>query len=215
MNMHTDELLALLASQAPEDRGAYLRRVRFALTATLIAAILFIAATIGLRDDLIVAFFSDPNRVFKYGFSFVVMVASGLAWWRSGQPGRSTKGPLMFVALFCGWLLVACVSSIYGQNFDALRTQVMDPTGKLCSITIFGLGIPILYVLMRLNRAMAPVDTRAHGYLTALFSSSIAMFAFSLHCSHDHPLYIAIWYVGAVVLAVAVKGRVAMRRARW
>jgi hypothetical protein len=213
--MHTDELLSLLGSQAPESRGAYLRTVRLSLAGTLMAAILAIAFTLDLRGDLISGFFNNPDRVFKYGFAFVMMVASGLAWWRHGQPGRSITGPLMFVALFCGWLLISCVRSFYMQDFDVLRMQVMDPTGRLCSMVIFGLGIPILFVLMRLNRAMAPVDARVHGYLTALFSSSIAMFAFSLHCAHDHPLYIAIWYGGAVVLAVAIEGRVAMRKAMW
>ncbi|NBX66502.1 MAG: DUF1109 domain-containing protein [Proteobacteria bacterium] len=213
--MHTDELLTLLSSQAPEARGDYLRTVRVVLATTLMVSILVIAVTIGLRTDLVSGFFSDPNRVFKYGFAAVMMVASGLAWWRSGQPGRSTTGPLMFVALFCGWLLILCVSSFYTHDFEVLRTQIMDPKGKLCSMIIFGLGVPILFVLMRLNRALAPVDVRMHGYLTALFSSSIAMFAFSLHCAHDHPLYIALWYAGTVVLAVAVEGRIAMRKARW
>lgn len=212
--MHTDELIALLSNNTQQPRQSYLRQVRLALFLTLLAAIVVVDFTVHLRGDL-GNIFNDFMMFNKYGFTFGMLVASGIAWWRSGQPNRSIQGPLMFIALFLGWQFIMCVQSFFVRDFAVLQAAVMNIDGKLCSMIVLGLSIPITYVLVRLNRALAPLDFKTHGYVTALFASSIAMFAFSLHCSHDEPLYMAVWYVGAVVLSVLVYGRVAARKAVW
>ena len=212
--MQTDELINMMGGNPPDPRHVYLGQVRMILALTLCVAVAVVGLTIGFRADF-ANLFADPETFFKYGFATVMLVASGLAWWRHGQPGRTASGPLMFISLFMGWLLIMCVRSYYTKPFEVLKTAVMESEGIRCAGIIFGLAICILPVLMRLNRRLAPPDAATHGYLSALFASSIGLFAFALHCPHDEPLYVAVWYVGSLIASTVIAGRFAARRASW
>lgn len=213
--MHTDDLVTLLGNNAPASRGDYLRSVRVALAATLIAAVVAVAFTLGLRSDFFGGLFDDPNRVFKYGFMAALVAANGLAWWRHGQPGRSIEGPIMFVLLFAGWLLILCVRSFYVTDFEVLKAAVISKTAFSCIGVTVSLAVAATVVLAKIGRAMAPEDVKSHAYLSALFAGSIGAFAYSLRCPNDQPLYIATWYGLAIAGYAFVAAPVLARKFSW
>lgn len=212
--MRTDELIALLATQTPPPRGVYLRRVALTLLALVAVAVAVVAATLGLRADL-VDLFANGNRAFKYAFTTTLLLASGLAWWRDGKGARGGTGPLMFVLLVCGWLLILSVKSAFLTDPAVLKATLFNRTAFYCVGVTSALALGASLILARLGRAMMPQDARTHGYLGALFAISIGLFAYALHCPADEPLYIATWYGLAVTAFTAAAGPVLARRAVW
>ncbi|MBU6235836.1 MAG: DUF1109 family protein [Alphaproteobacteria bacterium] len=212
--MHTDELINMLGSNPPEARGAFLRTARTAVFAMVIGAILAVAVTMGLRHDL-ANMLDDPHRVFKYGFLSILLIANGLAWWRCGQPGRNIEGPVMFVMLFSGWLLIMCVRAFYVTDMHVLVLQVMDKSAIYCVGVTTLIAAVVSVVLLHFGRGMAPPAGNTYGYVTALFAASIGAFAYGLHCPHDTPLYLATWYGMAITGFAAIAGPFLAKKLSW
>lgn len=212
--MRTDELVTLLGTHPPAPRSVFLKHLGGTLLLTLLFAVLSVAFGLGIRPDFNVLL-DDPERVFKYGFLTMLVVANGVAWWRAGQPGKSIEGPVMFVMLFSGWLFILCARSFFVKDMPVLQAEVMNDGALWCVGVTLALAAVVSIVLMRIGKAMAPVDTKAYGYLTALFAASIGAFAFSLHCQQDTPLYLATWYGMAIAGFAALAGPLLAKKMRW
>ncbi len=145
---------------------------------------------------------------------------NGLAWWKGGSFAVLAIAMLCFVQSYSrpvpkqtamGWVLVALAVGLFGAgaygpltagdffslSSDALRngTAAID-----CFVSVM-IGSLLAYaVLWRVwLRRAAPLSSRGFAFISAVACASLAAAVYSLHCPHDNPVYVLVFYGGSVL----------------
>lgn len=212
--MRTDDLICMMAKTPPcscARRKAIIWGTVAALFALLVAAVYF---TLGVRSDIgDVA--SNPAMLFKYTFLTAALVGSGIGWWRSGHPGRCCKLPFYGMIFLGTFLVFDAGHAIYAQGLSAVAPQVFDGTAGLCVLSITFFAAVAAGVLIWVTKCMAPVNACLHACMTAIFASSLGALAYGLHCSHDHPAYLALWYGGTALAFTLAALPIIRKKQSW
>lgn len=114
------------------------------------------------------------------------------------------------VALALGWLIDAGAS-----GGTALLARLDWREGLDCLSSVWLLSLPLVLMfglLMRRGASTQPARSAAAAGLTA---AGFGAFIFSFHCPHDDPLYVTVWYGGAVLAVAAATRLVLPRLTRW
>lgn len=173
-----------------------------------------IAATLGFRADLALIM-QDQHMLFKYAFLGAAVVGSGLAWWYSGHPTRTCRVSsygLIFMAVF---LIAMVVQEFAVEGADQISLELFDYTAVVCAGFVAAFAVLGSYFLTRITGCMAPTNCRLHAFMTGLFATSLGALAYGLHCSHDHPSYLALWYGGTGLVFVLIALPFIMKKQRW
>ena len=181
--------------------------------------ILVLAAVRGLRPDLAEAV---TGAVFwwKSGGLMLVALLAAAAALVSLDP--ATTAPLRASRL---WTIIAVAVPLLlglGWIFDAgdvgqapLLARLDWRAGLDCLVSVVLLSLPpvaAIGLIMRRGAATQPARTaRAAGLSAAAFGA----FVFAFHCPHDDPLYVAVWYGGAVAVAILLARIGLPRLTRW
>jgi hypothetical protein len=214
--MDTHNLITMLSKNAPAPRRTYIHYAGLSLLATLLCAIGLIAYTLGLRSDLL-SLFSNKQQTFKYVFTTVLLLSTGLAWWQHGQIRHSIKTPLATIITVYGALLLMAMASIVkaSGNTQALQTIILNSSAFWCVGVSITIATGISFMLTHLGQSQTPLNAKAHGYFAALFAISASLFAYALHCPFDEPLYIASWYSTAIILFTLIAGPILAKKSVW
>ncbi len=114
------------------------------------------------------------------------------------------------VALGLGWLIDAGAS-----GGAVLLARLAWHDGVECLFNVALLSLPpvlALGVLMRRGASTQPARTALAAGLAA---AGIGAFVFAFHCDHEDPLYIAVWYGGAVLGIASLTRLILPRLVRW
>lgn len=211
--MKTDDLICMMAKAPPCSCAKRNARIWLRIIALFLAYLTLVVVTLGLRPNLS-DIPHDPQMMFKYAYLAAIMVGSGIAWWYSGHPGRTYR--ISFYGLIFMGVFLACaaVHALYVEKAAALP-QVFNYTAFVCAgfITVFAtLGTSVLVCI---SRCMAPTNCRVHAFMTGLFAASIGAFAYAMHCPHDHPAYLALWYGGTALAFTLLSLPVIMKKQDW
>lgn len=205
--MKTDDLIeALAAAQQRQPRAAPWATVWAGLAAGLATALLLMAATLGIRPDLI-ASLTDPVVWLKLGFSALVLLAAGAAAKRLSLPGKGWSGAglvllLVFAAVAC-WALV----DLAGRPVAEWVPCIAGRDWLTCLVAIPLLSLPTMLAAGAAMRRLAPTRLELAGALLGLASGGAAAFAFTLYCQDDAVPFVAVWY-GLALGTSALIGRV-------
>lgn len=113
-------------------------------------------------------------------------------------------------ALALGWLIDAGTS-----GGAALLARLDWREGLACLSSVWLLSLPLVLVFGVLMRRGASTQPHRSAAAAGMAAAGFGAFIFSFHCPHDDPLYVTVWYGGAV-LAVAGAARLALPRlTRW
>jgi hypothetical protein len=93
--------------------------------------------------------------------------------------------------------------------------EVFETEVFLCAAFITGFALAGSFVLMRVTGCMAPTNCRLHAFMTALFATSLGALAYGLHCTHDHPSYLMLWYAGTAVAFTLIMLPLIMKKQAW
>ena len=113
-------------------------------------------------------------------------------------------------ALALGWLIDAGAS-----GGTALLARLDWQNGLDCLLNIALLSLPPVLALGVLMRRGAPTRPGRTALAAGLAAAGFGAFIFAFHCDHDDPLYILVWYAGAVALVAGVARLVLPRLTRW
>jgi hypothetical protein len=212
--MRTDDLICMMAKNPPcscAKRAAIIWGSVAVLFALLVAAVFF---TLGVRTG-IQNVFDDPAMLFKYSFLAAALVGSGIGWWRSGHPGRCCKLPFYGMIGLGTFLVFDAGYALYTQGPANVAPQVFDGSAGMCVISIAVFAAIAAAVLVLVSKCMAPVNACLHACMTAIFASSLGALAYGLHCSHDHPAYLALWYGGTALAFTLIALPIIRKRQSW
>lgn len=210
-----DQLVADLGPVRPRSRG----REALMLAGLIIVEILLFVTLQELRPDMPEAM-ATPAFWWKSGSFAVIAILAAAAMLTSLDPATTTprrlaglwRGLAIFapLALALGWLIDAGAS---GRGNLLARLEWRDGVDCLANIALLTLPLVLAFgVLMRRGAPTQPGRTSAAAGLAA---AGFGAFIFAFHCPHDDPLYVAVWYGGAVLAVTGLARLLMPRLVRW
>ena len=94
-----------------------------------------------------------------------------------------------------------------------LKVAGKNPT--LCLIAIPCLSIAPLIGLLLGQRHGAPASPTLAGALTGLLAGSLGAAVYILRCTDDSPLFVAIWYMTAILIVTGAGGVIGRKLLCW
>jgi hypothetical protein len=175
----------------------------------LAAAVAAIAATKGLRPDLMAG---DPHPMFllRAGALLLLGVVCGSTLLAMANPGVGRLGNGWKIALASALLFpfVALVTAFTGKPLD-----MTSGLQCLAYSTIAGSATAVPMVLWL--RKGAPVSLERAGWLTGLAAGGLGAFAYGLHCPFNSIVYVGFWYSLAVGICAVLGRLIVPRLIRW
>ena len=214
--MATDDRLVdgLAAGLTPVTRRTAARDwTAFAALAAVEVAVY--AGLRGMRPDMPMAM--GLMAFWWKGLSLLVLAVIGIATTigaltpeRSARRGLHRLGIAAAVVIALGWLVDA---GRVGAADLLVRLDWRD--GLACVWSVVVLAAPALAALVILMRRGAPTDLRRTATAAGAAAAAWGGAVFTLRCPHDDPLYIAIWFVVAILGVMAFARLTVPRLIRW
>ncbi len=165
------------------------------------------------RPDMMVAM-HGPMFWWKMASCLVLALTGGvaavLALDPAGAPRRWWTGLAVVGAV--------AVAVLLGTSMDmpeGLAARLDWREGVLCAGLTLAYALPMALLLTWLARRAAPTRPRLVAWAAGLGSAGWGAFAFAWSCWHDDPLYVVIWYGGAVLLCAVLARVLLVRLIRW
>jgi len=211
--MKTDNLIELLAQDAPVRSNLSHMLQQATIAAVLIVAIAFFSE-IGFRPDIDTAM--DTSRfLFKFVITIALAVTGSLVMYRIGKPGV----PLLWWA----WALLVPLALAVGAAVFEL--SVMPPetwaprmighNSRLCLTIIPSLSAGPLACFLLALRHGAPTRPGLAGAVAGLASAGIAATFYAANCNDDSPLFVLLWYPIAISAVTGIGALAGHKLLRW
>jgi hypothetical protein len=214
-DMLIDQLVAGLEPVRPRSRA---REAALLGLLVLLEIPLFLLLS-DLRPDMPQAM-ATPAFWWKSGSFAIVAILAVAAMLISLDPSTTTPRRIAGwwralagfapAALALGWLIDAGAS---GRAALLARLEWRDGLDCLANIAL--LTLPLVLALGLLMRRGAPTQPGRTSAAAGLAAAAAGAVVFALHCPHDDPLYVAVWYGGAVLGVAAIARAVLPRLVRW
>jgi len=181
--------------------------------ALVIAALLFFAA-IGPRPDFALA--AETWR-FLYKFAVTLaLFATGLwALVALARPGMRSRQRLAALLLAPCLLVAAILVEVAAIPTDQLGSRLIGSNAMLCMTFIPLIGIGPLAAFLLALRHGAPDAPSLAGAVAGLVAGGLAATFYAAHCNDDSPLFVAAWYLPAILLLAALGAVSARFVLRW
>jgi hypothetical protein len=183
-----------------------------------VEALLFLSLN-ALRDDMPRALASMAFWWKAGSFGLIALIAAA-AMLVSLDPATSISrrlsglwralGLIAPAALALGWLIDGGVP---GRAMLLARLEWRE--GLDCLANVGLLSLPLALALAVLMRRGAPTRPDRTAAAAGLAAAGFGAFVFAFHCPHDDPLYVAVWYGGAVLAVTGLARAILPRLVRW
>lgn len=211
--MKTDKLIDMLSRGIePTERPNWRGRLALTLLAGLVAAVLVVKFTIGMRPDMDSAM---TPMMLKAAFSAAAAAAILPLAVRLAKPGCPLGWRLIAVLLFAGLSLVAGFVALMGAP-SADRMQAWMGGGfPWCLVMVPILAAPTAAGLVWVMRSLAPTRLTLTGAAIGALSGGVAAMAYAMYCPVDSIAFVTTWYVLAIALCAALGALIGARFLRW
>jgi hypothetical protein len=212
--MRTDDLIRVIAGDVAAPRPAVGIRIAVALAAGGAIAAAWFAAELGVRPDILTAF-QSWRFLLKLA---IILAAFGCTLWvsvRLAEPETTLRevAPALAIApllLAAGLLLELAVVPRAEWGARALGRYWLT-----CLVSIPVLSVAPLVALLIALRAGAPRSPQAAGAVAGALAAALGATLYATHCPDDSPLFVAFWYVLAMLPAPIAGALVGGRALRW
>lgn len=216
---HADPLIDRLVADLGPVRPRRWQMEAALLGGLVLIELLLFVAVIGVRPDMPKAMDAMPFW-WKSGSLALVAVLSVAGVLVSLDPATTTKRQLtplwralavaVPVLLATGWLLDAGAA---GRATLLARLDWRE--GLDCLKNVGLLSLPPVIALGMLMRRGASTQPGRTALAAGLAAAGIGAFVFAFHCNHDDPLYVAVWYGGAMAMVSGLARFLLPRLTRW
>jgi hypothetical protein len=179
-----------------------------------LASVLGIAATYGLRPDIL-AGNVQPIIMVRGGLLLLLGLASLFAVVAAARPGIGQSSTGWRWALAAAALFPATAAILaMGRGEEALEA-VSSTSAYYCFGISGASGLVIGAALTLWLRRGAPTSPQRTAWLVGLTAGSLGTFAYSLHCPSDTVYYAGFWYSLAVGMCAITARAVVPALIRW
>lgn len=213
--MKTDDLVAMLSTNVePVDRKLAARTLGIAIVAGSIAAVGLMLGGLGFRADI-----GTTRAVLflalKLVFAITIVGVASVYLTRLTRPGGERRVSLMAVAApFVAIGLLAIVSLNLAPTSHWNRMVTGDDWLEcLLSIPVIAI-VPFATIILAV-RGSAPTNLVWTGAFAGLLAGSVSAMAYALHCTDDSLPFVAVWYVGTIILCTLAGAALGPRLLRW
>jgi hypothetical protein len=212
--MKTDDFIASLSADAPQQQTPPRRAFAIALVIGAIIAGAAFMLTLGPRPD-----FMHAIQTLRFDFKFVVtlvlaisavLVARDMA---RPEVSRSRVRPLLLAAPVLLILAVALEMMVVPSGLWMPR--LIGHNMRFCTtmIPLFAIG-PLAMMFWAFRRS-APDNPARAGAVAGLIAGGIGAVFYAAHCFDDSPLFVATWYTLAIGIVTGLGALLGSRFLRW
>lgn len=205
--INTPELIRKLSSQAGvKDKSSvsFEYSLSICLVTSIIIAIFVVAGLSGIRPDLS-EIMTEWAFLYKIvGMTFLV-ISSVLLLHAAGTPGKLANPSLALLPSIL-FLLVGLIQS----NTDLLLLGAQPLSVAICVGSIVVASLPSLVLILFGLRRGIPTRLKSAGAIAGALSGSLSGLAYTIACTNDDALFVAVWYLIAISITAllgAVVGR--------
>ena len=212
--MKTEDLIAALAADNDTKPAPMSRAFGLDLGLGFCVSALFFFTFLGLRPTFF-ASLDEPRFLFKFLFS-ATMAASGLVLaWRLSRPDGAPglAGRTVFLAPVL--VIVASLIEMAVVPSDQWATRMIGHNAVHCLTLIPFMSLAPMAGLFLALRHGAPSDPHRTGAAAALASAGLAALLYAANCPDDSPFFVAVWYMIASSIVVALGWFAGGRLLRW
>lgn len=214
--MKTDDLVALLASQAqPVPRRAASRTLALAVLAGLPFSFALMLGGYGLRPGLAASLVHEPMALVKLLAPAAVAVAGFVAVQRLGRPGVSPRKAWLGVVLPVVVLWVLGVATWIAAPEGDRSELVWGRTWRTCALSISLMALPVFIGALGALRSLAPTRPALAGAAAGALAAGTGAAVYALHCPELAAPFLAVWYVLGMAIPVVVGAVLGPRLLRW
>jgi hypothetical protein len=213
-NMKTNDLIALLASDALLPQKNVRQPLRIALLLGAVACVVLVVAVFGLNPQMD-QMAQHPAFITKMLWLMGLMAFSVYGLYRLARPGVGAGHTWIGLGLTLSAMLALGLVQWLQTDAQARTAHWMGATWQLCSVSIVALALPVLGALFWALRQLAPTRPVLTGAVAGILSASLAASMYSLHCPETSLTFFAVWYAGGIVLASGIGAALGWRCLRW
>lgn len=211
----TEDYIAQLAADLrPIPAHTMSRRLGVGLATGVLAALIGLTVTLGLRPDLLSAAATTAFWL-KWAFTLSLTWATFAIVRRLGRPGGQIGWAWVGLALPVGLVLVAAFAELAATP-PTLRTAVwLGQTSVRCPIAIAALAAPVFMSLIWVFQSFAPTRLRLAGFAAGLLAGTAGASVYALSCPETSVAFLATWYVLGLLFAGALGAGLGPRVMKW
>jgi hypothetical protein len=213
--MRTDDLIAMLARNAPPvEPGILRRRYAMALGCGFAGAAALMLAILGVRPDLAAAV-RLPMFWVKLALPLALVIIAFTGTTRLARPGvalgrvaAAVPVPVAAIWVLSGIVLVAAdpgrrVAMLLGDSWSA------------CPFNIAMLSVPVFAGVFWAMRGLAPTRLALAGAFSGLLAGAAGALVYCLHCPEMEAPFIGTWYLLGIAIPALAGALAGPRLLRW
>jgi hypothetical protein len=212
--MKTNDLIAMLATEAGPPPVSHLRLCTQAVTAGLTVSLVLVLTLWGLNPELSALAHTQAFWVKVLWLVLTCTFATPVVLHLSRPGAAAGRGGWGIAASLAGMALLA-IWQIASVDADTGKQLMLGQSWQTCCASILALSVPLLATLLWMLRNMAPTRPALAGASAGLMASAMASLVYSLHCPETAYAFLAVWYVAGMVLMSGIGALMGMRLLRW
>ena len=211
--MKTEKLVEALSRDAGSvPRGIAERRIAMGAAAGLTVALALVPAAFGFRSDLGDAL---PALLLKAAFGIAAAAAATPLLLELVRPNVRVRQVTLPALAFAALSVAIAVVAFLVAPPEARAAAWLGGGVPECLYRIPVLAIPIAAALFLAVRGLGATRLSLAGAAIGAVSGSLAAIAYASCCPMDSALYVATWYLAAILFCAAVGAVVIGRALKW
>ena len=213
--MQTDDLIDRLSGVLePVPASQVMRALAMGLAGGAVLSALVMAATIGIRPDLLDAMGGSAFWL-KFVYTFIVAALSLKLVEQLARPDAAVGRWAWLLAVPVLIMLALATKEMMPADATTRHALIMGHSARVCSVLIAGLALPLFAGLFWALRQLAPTRLTEAGAAAGLLAGSAAATIYALHCTESTPTFIAIWYTAGILLTALLGAALGRLLLRW
>lgn len=212
--MKTDDLIVALTADAETVSPPIKRTLWLAAGVGAVGAAILFFSILGLRPNL-AASLAEPRFLFKWLLTLTLVASAMVLVLQLARP--ETVPGARFLALVAAPALLAAgigAELISMPSSDWVR-NLLGSNALFCMVFIPMLSALPLAALIYALRQGASAQPALAGAVAGLAAAGIGATLYATHCQDDSPLFMAVWYVVAVIIVSFAGAILGARLLRW
>lgn len=211
--MKTDDLVEALAHGAGAvKRGEVERRILIAATLGLMASILLVPLLFGFRSDIGGSF---GAVLLKGGFGLAAAASAAPLLFELVRPNTRIRHLIAPAILFAVASLVVAAIAFLVSPPEMRMDAWLGGGVPECLYRIPLLALPIAAALTLAVRGLGATRLTLAGGAIGAVSGALAAIAYASCCPMDSALYVASWYLAAILFCAAAGAVIVGRMLKW